>query len=33
VATLLERISGTPDPEPRTMFADFRILDRESAPA
>jgi DNA-binding LacI/PurR family transcriptional regulator len=32
-ATLLERISGTPDPEPRTMFADFRILDRESAPA
>ncbi|GGF48437.1 LacI family transcriptional regulator [Microbacterium sorbitolivorans] len=33
VSTLLERIAGTPDPEPRTMFADFRILDRESAPA
>ena len=33
VSTLLGRIAGTPDPEPRTMFADFRILNRESAPA
>jgi len=33
VATLLERISGIPDPTPRTLLADFRILDRESAPS
>ncbi|MGM7698920.1 LacI family DNA-binding transcriptional regulator [Microbacterium sp. A84] len=32
VETLLERISGVEKGEPRTRFADFRILRRESAP-
>jgi DNA-binding LacI/PurR family transcriptional regulator len=33
VTTLLERISGGAPAEPRTRYADFRILERESAPA
>ncbi|KJL48657.1 HTH-type transcriptional regulator DegA [Microbacterium hydrocarbonoxydans] len=33
VATLLERIAGRADAEPRTLLADFQILQRESAPA
>lgn len=33
VSTLLERISGAEKGEPRTRLADFRILQRESAPA
>ncbi|GAT74095.1 LacI family transcriptional regulator [Microbacterium sp. HM58-2] len=33
VSTLLERISGGTDAEPRTLLSDFRILARESAPS
>lgn len=33
VATLLERIAGKADAAPRTLFGEFRILERESAPA
>ena len=33
VKTLLERISGDVDGAPRTLLADYRILERESAPA
>ena len=33
VQTLLERIAGDADAAPRTLLADFRILERESAPA
>lgn len=33
VSTLLARISGEADPAPRTLLSDFRILERESAPA
>lgn len=33
VATLLERIAGGADAPPRTLLADYRILQRESAPA
>ncbi|MGN8025329.1 LacI family DNA-binding transcriptional regulator [Microbacterium sp. 22242] len=33
VKTLLERIAGAADEAPRTLLADFRILERESAPA
>jgi DNA-binding LacI/PurR family transcriptional regulator len=33
VATLLERIGGKTDAAPRTLLADYRILERESAPA
>ena len=33
VKTLLERIGGEVDAPPRTLLADFRILERESAPA
>ncbi|WP_417555134.1 LacI family DNA-binding transcriptional regulator [Microbacterium sp.] len=32
VATLLARIAGEADAAPRTLLADFRILERESAP-
>ena len=31
VATLLARIAGEADAEPRTLLADYRILERESA--
>ncbi len=31
VATLLARIAGEADAEPQTLFADYRILERESA--
>lgn len=33
VSTLLERIAGGTDAVPRTLLADFRILERESAPS
>jgi DNA-binding LacI/PurR family transcriptional regulator len=33
VSTLLERIAGDADAPPRTLLADYRILQRESAPA
>ncbi|MGB3731939.1 LacI family DNA-binding transcriptional regulator [Microbacterium sp.] len=33
VSTLLQRIAGQADAAPRTLLADFRILERESAPA
>jgi len=33
VQTLLERIAGDAEAAPRTLLADFRILERESAPA
>jgi len=33
VQTLLERIAGGAESAPRTLLADFRILERESAPA
>ncbi|MFJ4046185.1 LacI family DNA-binding transcriptional regulator [Microbacterium sp. NPDC089987] len=31
VSTLLERIGGAADATPRTLFADYRILERESS--
>ncbi|ALX65746.1 LacI family DNA-binding transcriptional regulator [Microbacterium sp. XT11] len=33
VATLLERIGGAAEAPPRTLLAEFRVLERESAPA
>lgn len=33
VSTLLARIAGEKDAAPRTLLSDFRILERESAPA
>ncbi|BDZ40338.1 LacI family DNA-binding transcriptional regulator [Microbacterium suwonense] len=33
VSTLLARIAGETDAAPRTLLSDFRILERESAPA
>ncbi|PKI91640.1 LacI family transcriptional regulator [Actinomycetales bacterium SN12] len=31
VSTLLDRIGGAADADPRTLFADYRILERESS--